>query len=168
MDTNERVGELFNLALGGAGSEASLTSKDEPKTSSISREGDVAQKLLTKHRKLIIEITKLSKEFSNCATFEQFNHCAVKSDDLQMSFCEFRCNLQLVSNPEDLHRLSDRITTLYDKCSIYTIKVNFNFRTNCMKIIVRMKALFNSMIEFLKLQITLVRRLVKQMKDKLS
>ena len=119
IDTNERVGELFNLALGGAGSEAPLTSKDEPnnfKGGTTSREGDVARKLLTTHRKLINEITKLSKEFTNCATLEQFNHCAVRFDDLQKSFCEFKCDLKLVSDPEDLNHLSDRITSLYDKC----------------------------------------------------
>ena len=119
IDTNERVGELFNLALGGASSEAPLTSLDELnnfKVGTTSREGDVARKLLTTHRILINEITKLSKEFTNCVTLEQFNHCTVRFDDLQKSFCEFRCDLKLVSDPEDLNRLSDRITTLYDKC----------------------------------------------------
>ena len=119
IDANERVGELFNLALGGAGSEAPLTSKDEPnnfKGGTTSRERDVARKLLTTHRKLINEIIKLSKEFTNCVTLEQFNHCAVRFDDLLKSFCEFRCDLKLVSDPEDFNRLSDRITSLYNKC----------------------------------------------------
>ena len=119
IDTNERVGELFNLALGGASSEAPLTSRDEPnnfKGGTTSRKGDVARKLLTTHRKLIKEITKLSKEFTNCVTLEQFNHSAFRFDDLQKSFCEFRCDLKLVLDPEDLNRLSDRITSLYDKC----------------------------------------------------
>ena len=130
IDTNERVGELFNLALSGAGSEAPLTSKNEPnyfKGGITSREGDVARELLTTHRKLISEITKLSKEFTNCVTLEQFNHCAVRFDDLQKSFCEFRCDLKLVSDPEDLNRLSDRIISLYDKCYHLYDQCKFQF-----------------------------------------
>ena len=41
IDTNERVGQLFNLALGGAGSEAPLTSKNEHFVNLIISKGEL-------------------------------------------------------------------------------------------------------------------------------
>ena len=64
IDTNERVGELFNLALGCTSLEAPLTSRDELnnfKGGTTSWEGDVARKLLTTHRKLIMKLQNCQK-----------------------------------------------------------------------------------------------------------
>ena len=88
------------------------------KMGSTSKQGDVARKLLTTHRRLIIERTKLSQDLSSCVTLEQFNHCSSKLDALQSAYDEFRCDLELVTDPYDLLQVNDRIAELYTKCCV--------------------------------------------------
>ena len=36
-------------------------------------QGDVTRKLVTEHRKLLLNLTKMAEDFSRCSTIEQFN-----------------------------------------------------------------------------------------------
>ena len=115
----ERVQEPNDLALG-----ASLITPLSPnggrdcdvKQSSASKDGNVARKLLITHRKLIIELTKLSRELASCSTLEQFNDFSDKFDALQSAYNDFQCDLKLVKDPSDLIQLNDRVPDLYKKC----------------------------------------------------
>ena len=86
------------------------------KQSSASKNGNVTRKLLTTHRKLIIELTKLSRELASCSTLEQFNDYSDKFDALQSAHNDFQCDLKLVKDPSDLIQLNDRVPDLYIKC----------------------------------------------------
>ena len=132
-DSSERVGELFNLALGG-GSDAPPKGDiqervEEPNDLAVGASsitplspnrgpdrGNVGRKMLTTHRKLIIELTKLSRELDSCSTLEQFNDYSVKFDALQSAYNDFQCDLKLVKDPSDLIQLNDRVPDLYKEC----------------------------------------------------
>ena len=132
-DSSERVGKLFNLALGG-GSDAPPKGDiqervEEPNDLAVGASsitplspnrgpdrGNVGRKMLTTHRKLIIELTKLSRELDSCSTLEQFNDYSVKFDALQSAYNDFQCDLKLVKDPSDLIQLNDRVPDLYKEC----------------------------------------------------
>ena len=132
-DSSERVGELFNLALGGgadAPPKGDIQERvEEPNDLAVGASsitplspnrgpdrGNVGRKMLTTHRKLIIELTKLSRELDSCSTLEQFNDYSVKFDALQSACNDFQCDLKLVKDPSDLIQLNDRVPDLYKEC----------------------------------------------------
>ena len=79
-------------------------------------EGDVTRKLLTRHRKLVIGLNNISKEFSLCLTKEQFNRNSDKFDALRSSVIVCRKDLNEIKDLSLYEELSTRLTEVYDKC----------------------------------------------------
>ena len=86
-------------------------------------EGDVTRKFLTRHRKLVIGLNNMSKEFSLCLTKEQFNCDSDKFDALRSTVIVCRKDLNEVKDLSHSEELSTRLTKVYDKC--------YNFYEDC-------------------------------------
>ena len=102
-----RVGDPVDLAVGGGTGGADGL---------ISDKGNIPQKLLTTHRTLIVDLTKLSKQFDRCNSQENFEELSFKYDALRIAYNKYHANLQQLTEFSALDQLTDRIAEVYENC----------------------------------------------------
>ena len=71
---------------------------------------------VTRHRKLVIGLNNMCKEFSLCLTKEQFNRNSDKFDALRPTVIVYRKDLNEIKDLSHYEELSTRLTEVYDKC----------------------------------------------------